>query len=250
MGIIYIIRDNETEETYVGSTTMRLHQRMNAHKSGCKRHDEGKKASGCSSFPIIRRGNYKAEILQTMDTEDKIELRKVETEWIRKLNPINTMKKAYASVEEKKATKLLYQQKNKEKITDQRKGHYQDNKETIAERRKGHYQDNKEQRNEYLKEHKIEIAEKSKVYRKDNKVEIAEKKKIYQQEHKVEIAEKMKIYRQEHKAEINDYHKEWYKNNKASGRYEKIECPCGGSYCVNNQPRHFKTKKHMAFTGI
>ena len=213
MGIIYIIKDNETEDTYVGSTTMRLHQRINDHKSSCKRRDEGNKnVSNCSSYPIIRRGNYKAEVLQTLETNDKVELRKVETDWIRKLNPINTMKKSYASVEEKKASRLEHAQtsefKEKKKISD-------------AKYRNGEHRE-----------------------------DLLQRKREYGQERKVEIAVKTKEYREKNKELIKEKKAQEYLKAKADGDCDQIKCPCGGTYSKHNQSRHFRTKKHMAFTGI
>ena len=66
MGLVYCITCNETNENYIGSTTMTLKQRMTQHKSI-------KQSSGARS--IIDRNNYKVIILEDNIDRDILKMR-------------------------------------------------------------------------------------------------------------------------------------------------------------------------------
>ena len=73
-GTVYSIICNETGEVYVGTTAIGMNQRISGHISNCKRYDEGKQQANCSSFDIIRRGNYKITVLEHLEFTHKSEL--------------------------------------------------------------------------------------------------------------------------------------------------------------------------------
>ena len=206
MGVIYVIECKETGEKYVGSTKSKLNIRMTGHRFNCKAYDNGKKIANCSSFNIIRRNNYEVKVLEELKTDDKKELTKVETKYINELDSINTMKKAYASPEEKKQT---------------------------------------EKERHQTEEYKEKKVQWDKKYREKNKEKIAEKKKEYQKENKEKIAEKNKEYRENNKEEIAEKKKEQYEKDKENGKRDIIICSCGGTFSLNGKKRHEQTKKHL-----
>ena len=78
--------------------------------------------------------------------------------------------------EKRKEYEILYRLKNKEKIKEQNRLHYQENKE----KKRLHYQENKEELKLNREEHKEEIKERNRLYRlKFNKEELTEKKRLY-----------------------------------------------------------------------
>ena len=106
-GIIYKITCNETGECYVGSTIQTLNIRISNHKTHLKNYEEGiTKNKACTSFSIIRRGNFKSEVLETIDFgEDKKLLLVKEREWIEQINPINTKRPIITQEDRNKAVR-------------------------------------------------------------------------------------------------------------------------------------------------
>jgi hypothetical protein len=206
MGIIYVIECKETGEKYVGSTKSRLDTRMTGHRYNCKAYDDGKRMANCSSFNIIRRNNYEVKVLEELETNDKKELTKVETKYINELDSVNTMKKAYASPEEKKQT---------------------------------------EKERHQTEEYKQKKAQWDKKYREKNKEELCEKKKEWRDNNKEKLAEQRKEYRENNKEKIAERKKEWYEKSKENGKRDIINCSCGGTFILNNKKRHEQTKKHL-----
>ena len=93
MPIIYLIRCNQTQEIYIGSTIQDIKQRMYQHTN---EHN-----NRCESKKIIDRGDYETGILQNFpDTITKRELLTREGEWIRLFaNAINKIKYPYLACE-------------------------------------------------------------------------------------------------------------------------------------------------------
>ena len=206
MGVIYVIECKETGEKYVGSTKQPLDIRITGHRYNCKAYDDGKKRAKCSSFNIIRRNNYEVKVLEELKTDDKKELTKVETKYINELDSINTMKKAYASPEEKKQT-----EKERHQTT----------------------------------EYKQYKAQCDKKYREKNKEKIDEKKKEWRDNNKERIFEQRKEYRENNKELLAEKHKKWYEKSKENGKSDIIICSCGGTFSLNGKKRHEQTKKHL-----
>ena len=148
MGCVYLLECKETGDKYVGSTKKTIGERLNLHFKNCARYDNGKYISYCSSYEIIRRNNFSLTILENFDTEDSVELRKDETKWIQELNPMNKIKKAYISPEEKKELNKVrckeYREKNKEACAERDRLYRENNKEACAERARLYREKNKE----------------------------------------------------------------------------------------------------------
>lgn len=68
----------------------------------------------------------------------------------------------------------------------------------------------------------------------DNLESHRQQKKVWYKKNIQSIKVQQKNYRQENIAMIRQKHN------------EKIECPCGTSYCRSNKMRHFHTKKHKS----
>ena len=209
MGFVYEICCKVTGEKYVGSTIQSMSKRMIGHRHLFKCYESGKKVSNCSSFDIIRRNNYSVKVLETIETKDKRELHKAETKWIKELNAINKMKKAYASLEEKRETAKL------------------------------HFA---------TEEYKKKRAEWDKKYREKNKEVLCEKKKLYRENHLDEERERAKLWRQNNKDLIKEKKKKEYEKAKENGKTDIIKCECGGTFSIRSKSRHLKTAKHMNYT--
>jgi len=59
--LVYYIQDKDTKDTYFGSTSYSIEQRMSVHRS---------KSNTCVSRHIIKRGNYKYGILEDKHTNE------------------------------------------------------------------------------------------------------------------------------------------------------------------------------------
>jgi hypothetical protein len=79
MALIYSIKCNTTNKTYIGSTKLSLEKRMYAHENLCGRWKEGR-ANFCSSYPLIETNDYESSILEHCTLEDK---RDRESHWIK-----------------------------------------------------------------------------------------------------------------------------------------------------------------------
>ena len=124
MGIVYMIKCNETGECYVGSA--------NTKKCLISRKSEHTNMKGCcSSKQIIERGNYTFSIIEEnifIDTE----LRKREQYWIDTSDHVINKLRAYISPEQTKEHHREYREKNKEKISIQQHEYYEINKEKVC----------------------------------------------------------------------------------------------------------------------
>jgi hypothetical protein len=79
MALIYQIKCNTTNKTYIGSTKMSLEKRMYAHENLCGRWKDGK-ANFCSSYPLIETNNYQSSVLEQCDLVNKGDR---ESHWIK-----------------------------------------------------------------------------------------------------------------------------------------------------------------------
>lgn len=184
-GKVYKIEDKESGEIYIGSTIMFMSKRIASHRSDCKRYDEGKRKTKCSSFNIIRRNNFTVEVLHKLVCEDKKELHKLERETIEKYGDkcVNKMRRPMVTYEEKLKLNLtcnLTDERKKKKAETGRK-YREANKEAIKEHKKAYHEANKEA-----------IAERRKAYREANKEAIKERKKAYYEANKEAINQRRK----------------------------------------------------------
>ena len=131
---IYKIVCNETGQTYYGSTTVPLSQRIGKHR----------RYTGCSSWCIIERGNYDYSLIEEFSCESKEQLHKRERWYIENNDCVN--------VRVEGRTQKEYKQENKEKIQEQTKQYREANKEKIQEQRKQYLEANKEKIQEQTKQ--------------------------------------------------------------------------------------------------
>ena len=78
-GKIYKIVDNTTDNIYIGSSCQnQLRKRLQQHVSDYKRYIEGKKGN-CTSFDIIKNGNYDIILIEEYPCMNKMQLHKRES---------------------------------------------------------------------------------------------------------------------------------------------------------------------------
>ncbi len=83
-GKIYTIRSHNFEKYYIGSTCIRLSQRLYAHEKARKDFTRtGNKAHLTSCNAVLEKGNYYIELLENFACNSKEELHKREGELIR-----------------------------------------------------------------------------------------------------------------------------------------------------------------------
>tara|TARA_X000001036_G_scaffold426862_1_gene454759 strand:+ start:1636 stop:2286 length:651 start_codon:yes stop_codon:yes gene_type:complete len=208
-GTVYSITCNETGKVYVGATTIGLNQRISSHVCLCNRYDRGETVSNCSSFDIIRKGNYKITVLEHLEFTHKSELHQRERHFIAELGAINTMRRPNITKEEKN--------------------------DTVKEYR--HTEVGKERKAQYDKKYREGPA----------REELLAKKREYHHANKEAIAEKSKAYREANAEAIKEKKKAEYLKAKENGLCEIITCECGGTFTHRSKARHCKTKKHQDF---
>ena len=117
-GIIYKIKCRITGEVYIGSTCQSLAVRMTKHRSDVKLLDTGKKTKKCTSYDIIKRGNYEVTILEKFPTTEKFLLNQRERHYIEseecvnKVIPTRTLQE-YEQTHRRKDSHKSYDQSEK-----------------------------------------------------------------------------------------------------------------------------------------
>tara|TARA_R110000744_G_scaffold157154_1_gene272877 strand:+ start:490 stop:996 length:507 start_codon:yes stop_codon:yes gene_type:complete len=149
---IYKIVCNITGDTYYGSTTEKISQRMNSHRAN----------KDCCCKQIIERGDYHYGIVEDFSCENNEQLRMKERYYIDNNNCINK-KSPITSKEERAAQMKVYREENKEEMSAKRKVYREANKEVIAAKLKAQC--------------KEVMAAKSKAYYEANKEKISAKAK-------------------------------------------------------------------------
>ena len=193
-GKIYCIRNNITNDIYVGSTCQPLSKRMAKHRE--TRTDPNKQHHKIhSKMNELGVENFYIELIEEYPCENNDQLRAREGHFIREMATLN----------------------GRIECRD-RKEHYQDNKEYIKAKSNKNYYDNIEYRRaknkEYRDNHKEERVEYDKQYRQDNKERIAQYKKDYREKNRDTILQKHKEYHEQHKEEQNQKRREFYQDHK------------------------------------
>ena len=107
-GRIYKIVSPNTHKIYVGSTFDTLSQRFRHHT-----YEWRNKKRCCTVKEVLDAGDFKIELLEEIEVENKSELRMKEQEWAEKLSNIIVNKnKAFSTLEQ---TKQLRNENNKER---------------------------------------------------------------------------------------------------------------------------------------
>lgn len=124
-GVVYKIVCRQSGDTYYGSTIEPINRRISGHKSDYKRACNGRKRSHYSSFPIFETNDYYYEILEELEVETKLELRKRERWYIENNECINQEIPSRTKAEYSKFYKL----QNRDKINERRRLKYKLKKE-------------------------------------------------------------------------------------------------------------------------
>ena len=214
--IIYKLVSNDIniKDFYIGST-VNFTRRKGNHKSNTN-NSNGKKYN-YKVYQCIRDNggwqNWNMVLVEKVPCNDRLELRKIEREFMEKLGSSLNMVSAYQSKEELKEYQKIYSESNKdkikeqkkeyreintEKIKEQNKEYRENNKDKIKEQNKIYFENNKEKKKEYQEINKEKIKE----YYQTNKEQIAIKTKKYRDINKIKIAEKEKIRYQKRKKQI------------------------------------------------
>jgi hypothetical protein len=124
---------------YYGSTSKSIEIRLQEHQHDYKRYVDGKK-NYITSFDIIKNGNYKIELMEECNDENRKER---ESYYIRNLECVNK----YIPDRTKEEYDKEYNENNKE----QRNEYYENNKEKILQKHKEYYKKIKEHKEEKAK---------------------------------------------------------------------------------------------------
>lgn len=231
-GKIYKIVCNKTNDVYIGATIRDLDDRLKRHIHDYERDAKRK----CESYNIIKRGDYKIELVESYACNSKKELYQRETYWMNEIKCINKYK-SYRTKEEAKQYHINWCNDNKERIKKNNKEYREKNKERIKEHHRQYHIKNKdamcEKTRKWHNEHKNdeEYKRKKQQYRDDHK----EEQKIYNRE-----------WRNENKEKIKEKNRLKYLQNKHITQ-RIINCDCGGTYAFSSKKRHERTKKHIEY---
>ena len=152
-GKIYIIRSDQTDDIYIGSTIKSLEKRLGWHERDFKAFNNGTYPY-VTSFELLKNDNYYIELLERYPCDSEQELRRREGHFHKTVDCVNKNVAGRTGAE--------YYADNKAKILKNRKQYRQDNKEIICEYVKQYYQDNKEHRKQYYQNNKEKISEQKK----------------------------------------------------------------------------------------
>jgi len=108
LGRVYKILSEQTENVYVGSTTMTLKKRFKIQREALDRHNNGTYGY-TTSYEILKFDDAKISLIYEGLFDDKKALRKMEREYIESLP--NCVNKAHPT-----RTSEEYREMNKEKI--------------------------------------------------------------------------------------------------------------------------------------
>ena len=140
--LIYKLTCNVTNKVYYGSTTKTISHRISRHKTSFRA------GRNCRSKEIIENWDYKTEVLEEVDLENRFER---ESYYIKNFACVNKVipcrtKKQYTidNKDNKKEYDKKYREDNKEKINNQKKEYYEKNKDQIYEKNKEYREKNKE----------------------------------------------------------------------------------------------------------
>ena len=147
-GKIYKIYNTINDDIYVGSTTMKLCERMRNHRCFIN-SQKSKDRPLYQAFREHGIDNFYIELIEKCPCNDKDELRRTEGKYIRGLKPaLNTQIAGRTQKEYREDNREYikeYRDNNREYIKELKRQHYEHNKEHISEQRKQYYEDNKEE---------------------------------------------------------------------------------------------------------
>jgi len=145
-GKIYRLWSPSQNIIYIGSTTQVLSQRLGGHLKEKRTYDKDNTKKHMTSFLVLECEDYKIELLEEYACNNKQQLEKKESEYIRnndcvnKVIPDRTRKEYYNdNIDKYKEQFKQYRIDNIENIRERENKYYQDNKDKISERRRQRY---------------------------------------------------------------------------------------------------------------
>ena len=166
-GKIYVLRSNQTDNIYIGSTTQPLYKRIHQHKKDFNRW-KNEKRNYVTSFELMKYDDTYIELLELCPCDSKIELCRREGQLQREMNCVN-----------------------KEIAGRTQKEWCDDNKDKIKMREKIYREENKDKMKEWRQENKDKIRELSKKYNETHKDKIKEHNTKYRQANKEKLNHKI-----------------------------------------------------------
>ena len=148
-GKIYKLVSDKTDMIYIGSTTVKLYNRLSNHKNDFTKNHGSKTSKKLFQLG----GNISIELIKLFPCDCKKELEKEEGKYIREYKNIcvneriaGRTKKEYVkdTKEKKKEYDKKYRENNKEKRKENAKKYNENNKEIIKEKNKKYYENNKQ----------------------------------------------------------------------------------------------------------
>jgi hypothetical protein len=156
VGFIYKITDNTNGNKYYGSTTQSVSQRMTGHRFNLKTYDSQR----CSSFDILKNGDWRYDTVEKFMYDERFELRNREQHYIENNECVNKCR-AYTTPEQ--AT-----QRN----SDYTKKYYREHLEHIKEYREDHKEESSQYKKEWYTKEKERILKSRKESYQDNKASL------------------------------------------------------------------------------
>ena len=191
-GKIYCIKNHQTEDTYIGSTTQSLSKRMEKHRASMK-SEKKNKAPLYQKMIEIGIEHFYIQLIKKYPCSDIEELRAEEAKHIREMGNLN----------------IRIDGRTKEQ-------YYIDKKETIDKRNMENYYNNREERLKKQKEYADNRKEHKKEYdkqrREDKREEISEQQK-----------EKYQNKKEHYKQKSSE---NYFKNKEAIREKMNAKCNC------------------------
>ena len=218
-GRIYKITSAMTDEIYVGSTILPLHQRFITHVNNYKLYQEGNYGN-CKSFEIIKHGDASIELITEDFFDNRDCMHRLEGEYIQ------TVPKCINKKIEGR-TQKEYNDANIDHIKELRKDYYNKHKDIILQNQR-EYGKNKYAEN--IDESRQKSRDKYYKY-KDITSQNRKNQRLYNPD---EMRAKDKIRRDKYREKHNEHAR------------TKILCEvCGIEHSRGSLSKHIKTKKHQ-----
>lgn len=147
-GKIYLIKSNETEMVYIGSTHGTLEKRFASHKSDYKRRIKEENFRPCHSYEILKYSDAYIELIEDFPCNTKQELLNREGEITK-----NTPNRVNIIIQGRNMKQ--YRDDNKEKLQKQGKEYAIKNREKINAQARLFYSENKEIKHEKRREYEL-----------------------------------------------------------------------------------------------
>jgi hypothetical protein len=215
VGRVYKLVSSETDQIYIGSTTLALSERLRRHKVHYNIVIKGEIKNVTSAVEILKYDDVTIELVYEGEFRSKQDLRKQEGCIIK--NTVNCVNKIVAG-----RTSEEYRQDNKQILNQRSREYYGTHKELLGQKNKEYRKANQEALKEYMKSYREvnanQIKEKAKQQREANPEHFKEKDQRYYEMNKQKVLQRMK---------------------------EKITCPvCGSVISKGDKAKHERTNKH------